>query len=372
MREVAKKQYKKYSLRLLSAFFLLIFTVAIFNIAVDPFKIFNFPLINHFNAQKPDLKRQQRVTKIVELKLDKKPLDSVFLGSSRVDGSVSADYYEKLTGRRTKNLGMNALSHSETIKIANNVILIHPEIKKIYVGLDFFRFTEKNAQNKRPVPLSNNPKLTISEFNPVVLSLDTIISSVNTVIYNIKYKPINVKSSPVGTFERTLNNYAENYYEAVLALDEFEKLYAFKKDMKQKGIDVIFYLNPTHASDLSMIKQSGCLDVFNEWKERLAEKFDYVDFDFVNDITAEKVDENTKYFAESSHSTPIMGELIMDNLINSDNFYGVKITAQNVKQRNSENEKALNKWEKENPDMVKNIRKYIEQYKQELDAEGEK
>ncbi len=359
-----RMKYKFYNKKLFTTFFSLLLFFAVFNISVDPYDIFKTPLINKFNKIKPEAGRNQRITKIISFKLEKRPVDTVFLGSSRVNSTISEDYYGKITGGKiAKNLGMNALSHDETVKMAKNLVKIHPEIKTIYVGLDFFRFLEKNKDNKRAVSFSNNKNLTISEFNPVVLSFNTIISSVITVIKNIKYNGNAETSQPVDLtplFISKLGYYGGNYFNAVLSENEILKLKEFKCDMEKNGYKVKFYINPTHAMDMSLINKLGFLPVFERWKTLLAENFDYVDFDWVNSLTSEKVDANTKYFAEMSHATSAFGTVILDCLILHKNNYGVYTDKNNIKKNLSEQRKALFHWEAENPMWEAEIRKVID------------
>lgn len=322
-------------------------TIIIFNILIDPFSIFNTPKIVHFNKIKSDADRNQRITKIVGLKLEKQPLESIFLGSSRVNSSISETYYKQLTGLNTKNLGMNALSHDETFKIAHNAILIHPEIKTIYIGLDFFRFLEKNKDNKRIVPLSNTKKLTISEINPLVLSLNTTIASINTLKTNLKKKKMK-NTDKKAFFLQKIKHYSDNYKNAQLANSEFLKLKNFKNEMEKSGYKIVFYTNPTHITDLVLIHKLGYLKLFNEWKIELVKHFNYTDFNFVNEITTEEINNDTKYFIECSHSSMLMGKLIIDNLINKSNSYGKDLTTSNIKEHIINNNKLITEWESKN------------------------
>ena len=351
--------WKKYNKKIFCCFIGILLGLIFFNVIVDPYKIFNAPKIKYFNAKKADADRNQRVTKIVNLKLDKTPLDSVFLGSSRVNATISENYYNKLTDLKTKNLGMNALSHSETIKVANYVILVHPEIKKIYVGLDFFRFLEKNKDEKREVVIPKTTKLTIAEINPLILSFNTTLSSINTVKANLFPKKKKKEYNPKPEFIRIINQYANNYENAKLSIEEIEKLKQFQIDMNEKGIDVIFYTNPTHAIDMALIDELKVLPVFNEWKIQLAEHFDYIDFDFINDLTVETVDKNTKYFKESSHGTVKLGEIIVDYLILKNNNYAKEINKNNVRSFSALNNNKIKNWERNNPDWIEIIEKAI-------------
>lgn len=349
------KKYLKYNKKLLLIFFSFLFVIIGFNVFIDPFCIFNTPSITHINKIKSDKNRNQRITKIVKLKINKQPLEAVFLGSSRVNSSIDEECYKKLTGKNTSNLGMNALSHEETFKIAYHTILIHPEIKTIYIGLDFFRFLERNKDNKRIVPLSNDKKLTLSEINPLLFSFNTTVASINTVSTNVKKKKIK-NQNKTNYFIKKLKQYSGNYSNAKLAESEFEKFKNFKDEMEIKGYKIVFYTNPTHITDLSLINQLGYLPLFNKWKIKLAENFSFIDFDFANEITEEEVNQNTKYFSECSHSTTFMGELILDNLINKSNNYGKEITKENIAIHNNENAKEIKVWEEKNPDWLEKIK----------------
>lgn len=336
-----------YNKKLFLTFFLILLSIAIFNFSVDAFSIFNIVKIHNFNYIKPDKDRNQRITKVVSLKLEKRNIDAVFLGSSRVNSTISEDYYFKRTGNIAKNLGMNALSHDEIFKLAQSVVKIHPEIKTIYLGLDFFRFLEKNKDNKRDVLISDNPKLTIAEFNPLILSFNTTIASINTVIGNLRDKNIAIENKETVFFNK-LRMYVYNYKDAILSDDEIKKIKLFKEMMNSIGYNVVIYTNPTHAIDLALIDKLGYLNLFFEWKEKLAKEFDYIDFAFVNDITAEKVDENTKYWLEISHASELTGSIIIDKMLFDSNNYGFLITNKNVKEQNIKNQKELVKYEKLN------------------------
>lgn len=358
--------WEKYNKKIFCLFIGILLGLIFFNVLVDPFNIFNTPKIKCFNAKKTDADRNQRVTKIVNLKLDKAPLYSIFLGSSRVNATISENYYSELTKYNTKNLGMNALSHSETIKVANYVILVHPEIKKIYVGLDFFRFLEKNKDEKREVVIPKTTKLTIAEINPLILSFNTTLASINTVKANLFPKKKKQEYNPKPEFIRIINQYAKNYQNAQLSVEEIKKLKKFQDDMNKKGIEIIFYTNPTHAIDMALIDELNAISEFNQWKIEMANHFDYIDFDFINELTTETVDKNTKYFKESSHGTKKMGEIIVNYLVLENNQYARKINNKNIKNYIISDYKQIKNWKKNNSNWIDIIRKAIEKQNEKI------
>lgn len=358
-----KDSYRKYVKNLLISVLSLVAFFAVFNIVVDPFDIFKIVKVKKFNLLKPDKNRQQRVTKIVELKLDKSQLEAVFIGSSRVDGSINIQEYKKLTGKNAKNLAMNALTHSETVNLVESIVKIHPEIKTVYIGLDFFRFLKAYADDGRAVNIVSKPKLTINEVNPLILSFDTIIASVNTVLINIKSTGEQKKTVSEGAFIHRLNQYKGTYAGAKLDYDEFKKLKNLKDELKNLpmgGIKVVYYINPTHATDMYLISQLGYLKEFEEWKIELAKNFDYYDFDFVNSATGENIDNNTKYFHESSHSTEEMGNIILESVVNGCNLdYCASINSKNAEFYNLKNRKALTNWEKTQKVWAQKVREIV-------------
>jgi len=357
---MGKREYKKYNKRLLALTLSIIAVLAAFNVLLDPFNAFDVCKIQGLNKIKPEKNRQQRVTKVVELKFDKSKIDSVFIGSSRVDGSIEPSYYKELTGKNSKNLAMNALTHSETVNLVQNVVKIHPEIKTVYIGLDFFRFLKGQSEEGRSVNITSNPRLTINEVNPLVLSFDTIVASFNTLLWNVQKRPEPDRAGGESAFLHRIGQYKGTYENATLDTKEFKKLSDLKKELNAQDINVVFYLNPTHASDLYLIKELGYENVINEWKKELAQNFDYYDFDFANYATSEPINSKTKYFYESSHSTRNMGRLVITSLLKGcDDNVCRKVTKNNVDEVNRDNAKELSNWENNDKYSAEKVREIV-------------
>ena len=136
--------------------------------------------------------------------------------------------------------------------------------------------------------------------------------------------------------------------------------------MNKKGIEVILYTNPTHAIDMALIDELKVLSVFNEWKIQLAEHFDYIDFDFINDLTVETVDKNTKYFKESSHGTAKLGEIIVDYLVLKNNNYAKQINKNNVRSFSILNNKQIKNWKINNSEWIEIIKKAVEKQNEKV------
>ena len=198
------------------------------------------------------------------------------------------------------------------------------------------------------------------------MSFNTTLSSINTLKANLFPKKKKKEYNPKPEFIRIINQYAKNYKNAELSIEEIKKLKQLQIDMNKKGIEVIFYTNPTHAIDMALIDELKVLSVFNEWKIQLAEYFDYIDFDFINDLTVENVDKNTKYFKESSHGTAKLGEIIVDYLVLKNNSYAKQINKNNVRSFSILNNKQIKNWEVKNPEWNEIIKEAIEKQNEKI------
>lgn len=359
-----RDNYKKYNKTILTTLFIVLLMFVLLNFIVDPFYIFKIISIENFNKYKPEIKRQVRVTKIIDLKLTKTPVNAIFVGSSRTDGSFDPEYYKKLTGETAKNMAMQAISNSESIKLIKGCLKIHPEIDTVYLGVDFFRFNKREANSTKTINISDNPKLTLQEFNPVILSFDTIYSSVATVISNaqgVKQMQSNglgvVLPNPdiQASFDHRLAQYKETYKDYDLSIDEINKIKDFSEYCNKHKINLVLFINPIHTSQIDVIYEAKAWNSFLRWKKELAKIRPFYDFVYVNPINSEKINPNMKYFFESSHCTSHLGNLEIARMVGKIYNYGLIVNSKNVDSLNSQNTKALMKWRNDNPALVKRI-----------------
>lgn len=133
--------FKKHNKGILIALLLLCAFIGTLNYIVDPYNIFDNRILGN-KLLKPEAKVQERVTKVIGLKFDKKKIDTLFVGNSRVDLGINPDYYKKITGKHAQNLGMGGLQLFEIKDLLNISLKIHPEVKNIYYGIDYVTFME--------------------------------------------------------------------------------------------------------------------------------------------------------------------------------------------------------------------------------------
>ena len=111
--------------------------IALINVLVDPFGVFQLGSIAGFNQYKrQSFSNGVRALKSAQLVFDK--YDLVILGSSRAEVGFSRDT-PALKGLKTFNGGLPAVNIREIIAVMN-FIRRHKNTKHIFIGLDFFSF----------------------------------------------------------------------------------------------------------------------------------------------------------------------------------------------------------------------------------------
>ena len=89
------KTYKNFTKKIVCIVVVIVVIIGVLNYVINPFNIFNNNLIGS-KMLKPKAKMQERYTKFIALKLDKRDIDGIFTGTSRVDLALSKDYYKHI------------------------------------------------------------------------------------------------------------------------------------------------------------------------------------------------------------------------------------------------------------------------------------
>ena len=342
---------------------------AAINFTVDPYNIFKTFKIKRFNIIKPCATKQERITKIPQLKLYKNNIDILYVGSSKTDWWLNTDYHSKLSGKNVYSMALSSSSMQESIIMAKNSIFLHPEIQKIYFGIDFFSFTEGYYDTAVDVESIREKNLTKNELLPLLISLDTLNYSLQTVINNLKQKDISPDSNgnicninnPKAEyyFKQTIKKYKKEYYsnyklnqKAFLALKEFNDF------AKQNNVEVVFFVTPSHIADLINIYHNNLWADYKTFKKKLADMFNYYDLASINQYNTEPVNSKIKYFRDAVHATCLLGEKIALNFYTTPNDSAVFITRKNVNDYLQKEDLKLKNYLQDNPQTVKQIEEY--------------
>lgn len=365
------EKYRSFYKRILITIISILLLISIFNIVIDPYIVFHSPILKISNL-KPEAKRQERMTKITEFKLDRRKIDTVFIGTSRVDWTFDINHFKEITGKNASNMGLVGMNFNEYLEYIKLLIQIHPEIKNIYLGLDFPNFNKNIIDNNRLEGFNSSPNITATELATVLFASDTTVSSFITISKNLKLKDYSKLYNKNGLIYMFENKNIEGIFRYAIYNDlgkfknyeiensYYDKLTELKLYCKKKNVNLHIFHTEGHAVDLATIYIGGYWNLFTQWKRDLTKVADVYDFYYVNKISTEEVKPIMKYFYDSIHGSPATSNLMMDKMILNKGDYGRLNTQLNIEKLTNQDTQNLENWLKENPkwvEIINNVKK---------------
>ena len=334
--------YKNYNNQFFKTFLILISAIICLNYFINPYNIFDNSYLP-FAFLKPEATIQERYTKFIALKLNRKKLDTVFLGTSRVDYALQKKHYTAITGKSAENLGVGGLFINEYTDILDEILLIHPEIKNVYLGLDFATFSKNREDNnqKTRYKISKTPYITPNELGFSILSLKSTGDSIWTVIKNLLglesrmfytdgTKHVYYNKDIEKSFNKSFKEYKKYYQYYELNPQAFNTIQKLVKSCQNRNINIVVFIMPTHITDQYLIYKTERWEDFAQWKKTLTQIAPIYDFQYPHAYNCEDITPDMTYFFESSHSTHILGDKIIDSLLGKNRSYGRILTKNNV------------------------------------------
>ena len=328
-----KTVYKKYICHLFLFLFGTLFFVGIFNYFVNPYNIFQVPSCK-YTYLKPEAKLQERVTKFIGFKFDKREINSVFLGTSRADYSIDRDYFKEITGKDAENMAMGGMVLEEYPEIIDMILQIHPEVKNLYLGTDFIMFGGKTVfDEKSKAKITEYPFLTPTDVCTALFSITGLRDSFWTIIKNIlglktrMYYPNGLRyvtrnDRIEDSFGEAIVEYTKKYETFEYNPDKMKIIREIKEYCSQRGVKLHLFVMPTHVLDMQLMEMEGVYDDFLQWKADLSEVMPFYDFQYPCPVTNEEISPDMKYFFEISHATPLTGRLVLEEMVLDNKDFG--------------------------------------------------
>lgn len=357
-----KNTFFEYSNKLIKTLCGTILFIGLLNILIDPFNIFDAIKIRKFNYYKPEIKRQERLTKYLNLKL-KKNVNTIFCGSSRTSWALPPDYYKEITNNKAANMAVVGGKWNDMREAIYKSLKFHPEIKTILLSIELERFAP--IPKEIVIDLNKEKKnITISEISSVIFSADTTYASFATFFRNISstdkkryshngmkipFKNKNIQEA----FAFMINDYnymGKNLNETTI---NFSPLKNMIDELNKKGVEVILYMPPVHVTFLEIITFNNGWDGVDKFKKELAKVQPFYDFMYVHPINTEEIKPDMQYHFEASHSTYLVGKKVLDKIFQNSNEFGVLVTTSNVDNHNKTNRKNLKLWQAKNLEIRK-------------------
>jgi hypothetical protein len=342
-----KARYRRFTLVFLSAALLPLLSVGIFNIAVDPYGIYNSSTFAGFNQAKPHKWKHQRLFKAVDI-TRVKPV-TIFLGSSRTNLGLNPAYNALQDKQPAYNLGLNAANTYEALRYLEHAIANQKKLKLVVIGLDFIMFNQ-DLGNQAGFDESRLKKqsLTPQDFINTTFSWDALSLSEQTIKANQNNSTGDIYY-PNGFMRLQRNEVDKNLTElkkAIAVYFSIHKNYKISQQYidnlreivalcQQHNIAVIGFISPAHATQTEAIYLAGHGQILEQWKRKIVEVITVWEFSDYNSITTEPVSEKMKYYIDGSHYKETVGNLVLDRILSYNEEkvppdFGIYLTPENI------------------------------------------
>lgn len=367
-----KNSFNQYNLVFLAAALLPVFSIGLFNIAIDPYGVFNTPTFLGVNQSKPDKWKHQRLFKAVDV-TRVKPV-TLFLGTSRINLGLDPSHPALKNYQPAYNLGLNAANPYETLRYLQHTLKNQKKIKLIMLSVDFIMFNSSlNNQPGFSEARLEKQTMILQDTINATFSLDTFALSRQALIANINNLPQDVyepnglmrlqsfdKNKLTSRFRMSINNYFKHHINYQLSYKYLADIQAIVNLCKQHGILLKVFISPYHVTENEAIRTTKNWSILEEWKRKLVEITPVWDFSGYNSITTEQLSNDMKYYTDHSHYTKEIGDLVLNRLLSyqqetvRDDF-GLLLTPANIESQLDKIRANREVWVKNNPELVKLI-----------------
>jgi len=376
-----------------------IFVVAAFVLSVDAFAIFGSRLIpaERFPHDLRMTTSGDRVIKAIEIARIKDPLDILFAGSSRVAFAFDPRS-PLLVTMHTYNAGLNGSQSYETGKVIRYAIDHGPRIRRIVWNIDFEEFfraltveADFGQSGFAGAPLALGYARHLLSYEALRKSAAAAAAAAQ----DGRFLPfvdadgfyIHERSDATkGAMDYPLMPRLRHFYPGYVlaARNRYDELLdAHLADIaatlayaRGRGVDVDVVLMPVHVTRLEVYRLTGLLPLIESWKKRLAQTLSAVaktngagniralDFSIITSIST--VDFPTRFFLETLHPGPIVGDMIVARLLdramppNMADF-GMPLEKAVTPERLAQDRNELHGWEENYPALVAQIETLVAQ-----------
>ncbi len=383
---IDEKLYKNFIIRLLILVFLILSIVGFINYYFDPFGIY---FDQELKRNKPLVNTHTRIHKTQKIYLNH--YDCIFLGSSRVEGSIVFDNEDSFLKKYCDtyyNAGLSAANVLE-VYLMLKLALKYSKPKKIFYGIDLFQF------NASKIDL-NNANLNYFE-KPLytrithLFSYDVLKDAYKTIelskkeqnFYNtkgswnielnyfVKFRGVSVDKIFLITEKAFYENF---YYNFKFKNNNLDVWYYFIEILKliknHKDVEFYLYINPYHVRLIEVEDLKVGYENVNNWKKRLVEETSkntqkpIYDFSGYNFITTEEItkDKNfSEYFYDPSHVKKIVGKYILEKILENKQRgdFGIKLDIHNIQEYLKDQRLKQKQWREKHTKEIQEIKEFL-------------
>lgn len=364
--------YSRFYKILLGVILTISLLIASFNIIVDPYGVINSPTLLGFNISKPAKASQIRLFKTIDvIRLRPK---AIFLGTSRVDLGLDPTHEALRNQQPVYNLGLPKANMYEVLQYFHHALTNNKNLSDVVLEVDFYLMFNSNTeltQSDFKLNRLNKKNLNIEDAVNAIFSSNAIYDSLETIKDNINYN-INpylnngmrtvyyepLSENNLTRFKKKINNYLNLYKKYHLAYQRLQDLQTLVNLCKANKISLKVFIDPLHATQYEAMRAAGLWSEFERWKREVVKITPVWDFSGYNSITSEPINNNMKYYFESSHYRKEVGDLVINRLFsyqeeNAPLDFGTFITLDNIESHLAKINDEREVWANKNPGEAK-------------------
>jgi hypothetical protein len=280
------------------------------------------------------------------------------------------------------------------------------DAKLIVFGLDFFGFNafHETVDLIHPTDRSEAIRQYVRYTVPVATLSDRLVAIGSVALYQLKKisalangridqfneaakpKPVPTEQPYRDIFKRSARSFSELYignkygnyrldYLGIGYSPAFSALDRLLAEAKNRGIRILFFVHPSHAWDLEIIRRSGAWEQYEEWKRRLAAVISAAqaagtpvalwDFGGYNCVTTEAVPAfgRMRWHTDVGHyNQAVVAPVILARMLGKNpppldadgscdsRRFGIELTSANVQDVIGESRRAQSEYEQGHPD----------------------
>ena len=313
---------------------LILISVGLINVLVNPFLMFEKNTITSSFDKKPEAASRVRIFK--KYQATNRDYELLIVGNSRVEMGLDP-ISQFFTNQHVYNVGVPGLSVNAQIAYANNVIQTNP-INTIFIGVDFVDFISKNVPQSKHYEFTDNA---YEDYLSATFSLDALNASLITVFSQNKnasnrtvqgfnpandYIPILKNEGQMVLTEQKLSSLSKQlkgarFYKKEMIASESSSLTTLEQTLsnwKNNEKNVVIFINPYQDFYYNALTKEGLSQDFEIWRETIKEiasitNSTFFDFTELGKAHSTLLNEEGElaYFWEPAHYKKELGEKML-------------------------------------------------------------
>ena len=279
---------------------------------------------------------------------------NIIVGASPAERLFPPSLFYIYTRENIASLTKSVISFSDHKKLLEYFIELHPEVKRVYVSLEFPRFISRNYSTfeLKPTPIQDFIKLYYS-FETTILSFKKIKNSIFTTNRNMN---ISDNDETYKVYKKIQYDiFAEDYEECVN--ENISQLKEIKNFLDSKEIETVYFIPPVHALFYADLYINNNLNKIEFLKKELSKVVPYYDMSIINQYAVEPF---VWLWHDVMHQEPFLYNEIYDVLVyeKENPVMSIFINKKNIDEQLKNQRELIKDYVNKNDDIVKEYSKY--------------